>query len=331
MSTQPRRPGGIDPLASLAIVGTLLCWSSTPIWIKYFTGYFDPFSQNVYRYAFAVLLWLPFLVYSHLAGRVPRSVWLLALVPTIPNTCMQTFWAWSLYYLDPGVMALLARTTVIWSTLLSMLVFADERVLARSKRFWCGLVIGLTGAVGVLVFKPGFVLGIGAGDASVRVTIIGAIMVTTATALWSVYAVAVRLTMRGTDSRIAFAVIAVETTLALAVISIIFGSPGNVVNVPLNVIGLVALSGWICIGLAHVCYYTAIQRIGVAVPSAVLQVTPFAVLGLSYAIFGERFTTGQVASGAVLVIGAGLALWAQDRVRSHGGRPDPTAGSDDRP
>jgi len=309
------------------LIGTLLCWSSTPIWIKHFTGYFDPFSQNVFRYTFALLFWLPFLMLRQLTGRVPRSVWRLALVPAMANTVMQTFWAWSLYYLDPGVMALLARTGVIWSTLLPMVVFADERFLARSKRFWCGLSCGLVGAVGVLAFKPGFVAGLVGLDAGVRVTLIGAAMVTTATALWSVYAVTVRLRMQGTDPRTAFAVIAMETTVGLAIIACLFGRPAVVVTVPFRVIVLVALSGWICIALAHVCYYTAIQRIGVAVPTAVLQLTPFAVLTLSHFIYQERFTTGQLCSGVVLVLGAGMALWAQQRVRVRAGHPaDATSG-----
>jgi len=329
LSTQPRRTGGIDPLATTAIVGTLLCWSSTPIWIKHFTGYFDPFSQNVYRYAFALLFWLPFLIVRQATGRVPRSIWLLALAPAIPNTAMQTFWAWSLYHLDPGVMALLARMGVIWSTLLSMAVFADERLLARSKRFWCGLGCGLAGAVGVLAFKPGFVAGLSRLDVDIRATVIGAGMVTTATALWSVYAVMVRLRMRGVDSRTAFAVIALETTVGLSVIAIVFGDPARVVDVPLNVMVLVALSGWICIALAHVCYYTAIRRVGVAVPTAVLQLTPFAVLTLSYFIFDERFAPAQLASGAVLVIGSGLALWAQDKVRRGAAKPCDDGGPGD--
>lgn len=318
---QPRRLAGFDGLATLAIGGTLLCWSSTPIWIKYFTDYFDPFSQNVFRYAFAMLFWLPFLIVRQMAGRVPRSVWRRALLPVIPNMLMQTFWAWSLYYLDAGAMALLARTTVIWTTLISMAVFADERVLARSGRFWLGLSCGLIGAVGVLAFKPGFVEGIGSADANVRVTIIGAVMVITATMLWSFYAVGVRLKMSDVDARTAFAVIASETTAFLAVIALIWGEPSAIVNVPFRVIVLVALSGWICIALAHVCYYTAIQRIGVAVPSAVLQLTPFAVVTLSYLIFKEQFAAGQLGSGIVLVVGAFLALWAQERIRGRPARP----------
>lgn len=312
MSSGPR--GRLDGIACLAIAGTLVCWSSTPIWIKYLADYFDPFSQNLYRYAFALLFWLPFLVLRQWTGRVPRSVWALAIAPTVANTLMQTFWAWSLYYLDAGVMALLARTTVIWSALLSIAVFADERRLARSGRFWIGLLCGLIGAVGVLAYKPGFNVWDRVATSTDQKTLIGAVMVLVAAFLWSVYAVMVRLTMRGTDPRTAFAVIALETTAGCAAIAVACGTPDHVLQVPWRVILVTALSGWICIALAHVCYYTAIQRIGVAVPAAVLQLTPFAVVCLSYFIFRERFTSGQLAGGVVIVLGSALALWAQGQL-----------------
>jgi len=187
------------------------------------------------------------------------------------------------------------------------------------------------GAVGVLVFKPGFSLGADLSDKGLKLTLIGAMMVTLATTLWSVYAVMVRLTMRGVDPRTAFATIALETTIGCGVIALIWGRPGDIVDVPFRVIVLVAVSGWICIALAHVFYYTAIQRIGVAVPTAVLQLTPFAVLTLSYFIYHERFTTGQLCSGVVVVFGAGMALWAQERVRSRAGPREDAASGDPEP
>jgi drug/metabolite transporter (DMT)-like permease len=311
----PERTEKVDSLATLAILGALVCWSSTPIWVKYFTGYFDPFSQNLYRYAFALAMWLPYLLIRQWAGRVPRSIWRSALAPAMANTAMQTFWAWSLYYLDAGLMSLIARTTVIWSALMSIALFADERRLARSGRFWVGLTCGLIGAVGVLAFKPGFHIGAGTFSSS-RAIWIGVLMAVVAAFLWSVYAVAVRLTMRGTDSRVAFSVIALETTIGCGTIALLAGRPSHVTQVPLQVIVLVALSGWICIGLAHVSYYTAIRRIGVAVPTAVLQLTPFIVMFLSYFIYGEVFTSGQLGSGVILVIGSALALWAQGQLQA---------------
>jgi drug/metabolite transporter (DMT)-like permease len=313
-STDSGRTERVDRVATMAILGALVCWSSTPIWIKYFAGYFDPFSQNLYRYAFAVMIWLPFLAVRQWTGQVPRRIWGLAVWPTLANAAMQTFWAWSLYYLDAGFMSLMSRTTVIWSALLSIALLADERRLARSGRFWFGLGLGLVGAVGVLIFKPGFTLGASTGG-STRTLLIGVSMAVGAALLWSVYAVAVRVTMRGTDSRVAFAVIALETTVVCAVIALVAGRPGQVVHVPLGVNAMVALSGWICIAAAHVFYYAAIQRIGVAIPTALLQLTPFIVMVLSYAIYGEVFTAGQLGSGAILVLGSVMALWAQDTLR----------------
>jgi len=307
----------------MAIFGTLICWSSTPIWIKYFAGFFDPFSQNFYRYAFALLFWLPLLIVRQMAGRIPRTVWIMALFSSIPNTAMQTFWAWSLYYLDAGLMSLMGRTTVIWSAFLSIAVFADERPLLRSRIFWMGMICGMAGAVGVLVFKGGFDLRAASGGSASHTILIGVIMSIAAAVLWAVYAVAVRLTMRDVNSVTAFAVIAFQTTVGCGVISLIWGRPADVVNVPWHVIVLVALSGWICIALAHVSYYDAIHRIGVAIPTAVLQLTPFFVVCLSYLIFHEEFTLGQLGSGVVLVIGSMLGLWAQRDLGQQ--RPPPPA------
>lgn len=311
----PGRIRRVDGVATLAVFGSMLCWSSTPIWIKYFTGYFDPYTQNLYRYAFALLLWLPYLSVQQVRGRVRWGFWGVALLAALPNIGMQTFWAWSLYYLDAGVMSLLSRQTVIWCALMSIILFSDERRLVRSKRFWIGLLCGLAGAVGVLVFKPGFSLQAATTDASVHRTLIGAAMVTASAFFWGIYAVLVRMTMKGADTRTSFALVALHTTLGCAFIAALAGSPGAVARVPPYVVLMLALSGWICIGLAHVMYYTAIHRIGVAVPTAVLQLVPFAVACMSYLIFGETFTGGQLCSGVVLVVGAALALWAQERLQ----------------
>jgi len=75
------------------------------------------------------------------------------------------------------------------------------------------------------------------------------------------------------------------------------------------------MSGIIPIALAHVIFYASIKRIGTTIPSLVLLLTPFSVLALSNAIFGEKLSLGQWFSGLVLIVGAGLALWAQKSLR----------------
>ncbi len=109
-------------------------------------------------------------------------------------------------------------------------------------------------------------------------------------------------TMKGADIRTSFSLVALHTTLGCTVIAVFAGRPTAIMQVSPRLIIMLALSGWICIGLAHVFYYTAIHRIGVAVPTAVLQLVPFAVACMSYLIFGETFTGGQLGSGVILVV-----------------------------
>ena len=69
---------------------------------------------------------------------------------------MQSLWAATFYYVGPAFAVLLSKTSVLWVATFSLILFADERPLARSGRFWGGMVLALTGVFGVLYFKDDF-------------------------------------------------------------------------------------------------------------------------------------------------------------------------------
>ena len=77
----------------------------------------------------------------------------------------------------------------------------------------------------------------------------------------------------------------------------------------------VVISGVMCIALGHVLYYAAIKRIGATIPSLVILSQPFAVLAISHVVFEESLNVFQLASGAVLLAGSALAIWAQQHLR----------------
>ena len=67
-------------------------------------------------------------------------------------------------------------------------------------------------------------------------------------------------------------------------------------------------SAIVCITMAHVLYYVAIREIGVALSQTLQLLCPIGALGLSAWIFGERLTTAQLWSAAILLAGAFLAM-----------------------
>ena len=77
----------------------------------------------------------------------------------------------------------------------------------------------------------------------------------------------------------------------------------------------VVTSAITAISLAHVLYYTAIQRIGATIPVLVILSQPLLVLVGSSIFFDEHFTPGQLVCALMLLVGAGMSIWAQEDVR----------------
>jgi drug/metabolite transporter (DMT)-like permease len=293
--------------ATAACLGALCCWSIGPIFIKQLTGYVDSWTQNALRYTVACLFWLPVLLYFMHTGRFDRRIWRLALLPTVANITMQSLWAATFYYIGPAFATLLSKTSILWVTTFSLLFFADERSLVRSRRFWFGLILSATGVFGVLYFKTDF---------AAATTLKGVAIALVSAAMWAAYAIAVKIKLRAVDSRCGFAIISVYTTAALWVAAILFGKPGQTSSMGLSAWGAVVISAITAIALGHVSFYAAIKRIGATLPSLVILAQPFVVFSISSVVFHERLSALQLVFGVLLLGGAGMSVWAQGDLKT---------------
>lgn len=298
--------------ATAACAGTLLFWSVGPIFIKYLTGYIDSWSQNMLRYLSACLFWLPFLLVSACRKRLDQRVWRKALVPAGANIVMQSLWAAAFYYIGPGFMVLLSKSSVIWIAAFSFIFFADERKLLGSWRFWLGLGLSVAGLMGVVVCGQDFALPQQATGVAIGL----------ATAfMWGLYTVSVKAAFRDIPSHSGFSVISIYTVAGLCVLGLVFGRPAECLKMPAWPWVCVVISGLLAIALGHVLYYAAVKRIGATVPSLMLLSTPFAVLAISRVVFDESLSALQWLFGCVLL--AGSALTIPDII---GTAPEPPSG-----
>ncbi|MCX5636754.1 MAG: DMT family transporter [Planctomycetota bacterium] len=295
----------LDVTATFACVGALSFWSLGPIFVTYLTGYLDSWTQNLLRYSVACLFWLPFLLFSIRKRQFDTGTWRRAIVPALANVIMQSLYAAAFYYIGPAFMVLLAKSSIIWVAGFSLIFFADERALARSKRFWLGLALSMLGAVGVLCFKKDFAA---AG------TLTGVVITLAQAFMWAVYTVSVRIAFRDTDSRSGFSVISIYTVAGLCVFAMLFGRVGDFVRLGVGQWAAVVISGVLCIAVAHVLYYAAMRRIGATIPALVVLAQPFIVLAISYIVFGESLNGFQLFFGLVLLTGSALAIWAQQQL-----------------
>lgn len=295
-------PETIHIKASLALGSSVLLWAAVPLFLRSFTDDIDGWVANGARYGFAALIWaIPLLRYIS-RGEVNRRVLGLAIVPSLINILAQTFLAWTIYYMEPGLVMFLTRISLVFTILASFALFADERRLVWSSYFWWGLALLTAGFLGMYAMQEA---------AFTKASWTGLGIVLGHSVFVAFYGVAVRHSMRGIQPWHSFAVICVYTTAGLLVFMFLWGKPSDLLDMGFGGLTLLALSSLIGIAFAHVTFYYSLEYLGASISSGCQLAVPFFTTAGSYFLFGERFTVGQWIAGAGLLAGAVLLLMAQ--------------------
>ena len=137
-----------------ALFATIVIWSTPSLFMYYLNRYYDPWAQNFYRYLVACIAIAPLVIFRIQRGG-PRFDWhavMICFVPCLPNVVHQVTQVMALSYMGPGVYTIFTRSSVIFTALLALAFFPEERHVIRqwqfqagtapwiNRRFWCGLV-----------------------------------------------------------------------------------------------------------------------------------------------------------------------------------------------
>jgi len=286
-----------------AIFATVLIWSTPSLFQFYLNRFYDPWSQNFYRYAVACLAVLPFFFFGSRQHRRPpldRAAFLACLIPALPNVVHQITQTVALFYMGPGVYAIFIRSSVIITALLALILFPEERKIIRRWQFQAGTLLGLIGAVGVLWFQPGWQIG--------SVARRGFAIAFTASFCWALYSVLVKRPSARLGPIRSFGIISFLTSALLLPLTLAFGRIGAPLQAGAHVNIILIISAVTCISLAHVLYYIAIHEVGVALSQTLQLLCPAGAIALSVYFFGERLNSAQICSAAILLLGAFLAM-----------------------
>ncbi len=308
-----QRPDSIQDIVNLrgrtnlsegyaAVFATILIWSTPSLFQYYLNRYYDPWAQNFYRYLVACLAIAPFLIYRIQRGAPPlnwRAV-VICFIPCLPNVIHQITQVMALFYMGPGVYTIFTRASVIFTALLALAFFPEERHVIRQWQFQLGTVLGLIGAFGVVWFQPGWKSG--------HIALPGLFIAFTATFCWALYGILVKRPSAQLGSIRSFGLISLITSVLLFPLTLGFGKVGTPLHAGAHVNLVLIISAVSCITLAHILYYVAIREIGVALAQTLQLLCPAGALGLSSWIYGERLTHAQLWSAAILLLGAFLAM-----------------------
>src|SRR5881398_1948086 len=171
-----------------AVFATILIWSTPSLFQYYLNRYYDPWAQNFYRYLVACISIAPLLIYRIWYREQPidwRAV-TICFVPCLPNVVHQITQVIALFYMGPGVYTIFTRASVIFTALLALAFFPEERVVIRRWQFQLGTLLGLIGAFGVIWFQAN------ANSHDQHVALPGLFIAFTATCCWALYGVLIK-------------------------------------------------------------------------------------------------------------------------------------------
>jgi drug/metabolite transporter (DMT)-like permease len=283
-----------------AVFATIAIWSMPSLFLFYLNRYYDPWSQNFYRYSVACAAIAPFLFLRRGQPRWNRQAVLACLWPCLPNVVHQVTQVMALFYMGPGVYAIFTRSSVIFTALLALIFFPEERHVIRQWQFQVGTLLGLIGAFGVIWFQASLHTG--------HIPFSGLLIAFTATFCWALYGIFVKRPSAQLGSVRSFGLISFITSTLLLPLTFLFGKIDTPLQVGMSVNLVLIVSAVSCITIAHVLYYVAIREIGVALAQTLQLLCPAGALALSAWIFHERLSPAQLVSAGILLLGAFLAM-----------------------
>src|SRR6266576_4185592 len=260
-----------------AVFATVFIWSLPSLFMYYLNRYYDPWAQNFYRYSVACIAIAPLLLYQiHRGGpRIDMQAVKLCLLPCLPNVVHQVTQVMALFYIGPGVYTIFTRASVIFTALLALAFFPEERVIIRQWQFQLGTLLGLIGAFGVIWFQANADLH------SQHVALPGLFIAFTATFCWALYGVLIKRPSAELGSIRSFGLVSLITSALLLPLTLAFGRVDTPLHAGADVNVILVISAVTCITLAHVLYYVAIHQIGVALAQALQLLCPAIAMALS--------------------------------------------------
>jgi drug/metabolite transporter (DMT)-like permease len=287
-----------------AVFATVFIWSLPSLFMYYLNRFYDPWAQNFYRYSVACIAIAPLVFWNVRRGgpAIDMRAVRLCLLPCLPNVVHQVTQVMALFYMGPGVYAIFTRASVIFTALLALAFFPEERFVVRQWRFQLGTLLGLIGAFGVIWFQAN------PQSQDRHIALPGLFIAFTATFCWALYGVLIKRPSAQLGPIRSFGLISFITSALLFPLTLAFGRINTPIHAGVHANLILIISAVTCITLAHVLYYVAIQEIGVALAQALQLLCPAIAMALSAWIFHERLTHAQLWSAAVLLLGAFLAM-----------------------
>jgi drug/metabolite transporter (DMT)-like permease len=293
--------------AYAALFVSALGWALAPVFIRYLSAHYDPYTQSFVRYVSAAAALVPWCVYRY-PKELRRALvrWRTLAGIALLVVFMQTAWTVAIYHTTATAAQLICKLQVPMVILMSYLVFREERFVILSFRFLGGTALALAGVTGVLMRDPS-VRWFPALDLAFALLMF-------VNVCWSVYIVGSRHTCKDLHPVPMFTVVAVMVSVGFLPVMLIKGDTASIGAAGAWVGAVAFLSGMVSISMAHCAFHYAQVRLGAAFCTSLQLANPLATYLVALFLWAdEELNALQWAGAVVLVLGSILVVDAQRR------------------
>lgn len=288
-----RKPERVTPKAWAALAAVGVIWGASFLFIDVALEEVTPLQTVVSRVTLgAAVLWTILALRRRplrLTRRLLPGLLVLSVVSTLAPLMLIT---WAQTRIDSGSAAILQAMMPIFTLMLAVAVFDDERLNARALG---GIALGVAGVALLSGAGPGGLSGS---------SFAGQMAVVAATACYGAGNVLVRFLVRSIDGIVISAVQIAFAAAVTAAASLALSRPHF--DLSLQVWGSLLALGVLGTGFAYIAYYWLIEHAGSFRASLVTYVIPVVGVTLGVAVLGEPVNGATVAGGLMIVLGVAL-------------------------
>jgi drug/metabolite transporter (DMT)-like permease len=290
-----------------AATGTLtiaiLSWALSPIFIRFLSDAYDPYSQAFIRYLSAaiVLVGVSMVMYRREFMRLLQHPAGLIGIAAL-NVFQQTTWTMGCYDSVATVAQLITKLSAVLVIIFSFFLFHEERTVIKSPLYLAGTALSFAGVAGVLASD---------GTSLMPVLDKSSVFLMITAFCWSIYMVWAKHLVKKAHPIPMFTVVAVFTTLGFGALSCGLGRPGTLLAAGPRITAIAFVSGLFPIAAAHPAFHFAQKHLGSAFSSSCNLATPLVTYLLAQAILPDEYLTpSQWVGAAILTAGTTLVTVA---------------------
>lgn len=305
----PHRNG----LAYAAVFTAAFGWALSPVFMRYLSAVYDPYTQAFVRYAWATasLIIVSSLFFRGDLVRLLRRPWGLLGIAGL-NVIQQTAWTVACYHTTATTAVLVTKFQIPLVVVFSFIFFHEERAVIRSFRYLAGTALGVAGVVAIVTA--------GAATDLFPNHALATVLLLTVALCWAIYAVWGKHLVMDVHPVPMFTIVAVFTTTGFALLSLLFGTPSSILAASSLQNGIAFISGLLPIAIAHAAFHYGQKYLGSAFSTSLTLLSPLITHLIALLIWpDEPLNAIQWSGAAGLLCGSYLVILAQRRASTGGG------------